>query len=166
MRHGILASSAFWLGSLSFPSLAQVCVPELNLIRVGDTQVTDAFGVALAVDGDTAVIGAPFHDELGANAGAAYVFVFNGTDWVQQAKLLALNGSSGNEFGRSVAMDGDTVVVGAPGGTTDRAYVFVRQGSTWSQQDELRPPPGAVHLPLRSFGERAWRHDRGRGSDQ
>ena len=89
-------------------------------------------------------------------AGAAYVFVRNGTTWSQQAYLKASNTDAGDAFGYSVAVSGDTVVVGAyaevqqapPGLTATRAttapcgagaaYVFVRNGATWSQQAYLK----------------------------
>jgi hypothetical protein len=70
--------------------------------------------------------------------GAAYVFVLSGGVWSQQAELTG-SSVSGGEFGFSVAIDGSTVVVGAPyqTGVSGAAYVFVRSGSSWSQQAEL-----------------------------
>ena len=65
--------------------------------------------------GDTVVVGAPY-DDVGANAdqGSAYVFVRSGAAWSQQQKLTASDGAAGDYFGYSVAISGDTVVVGAP----------------------------------------------------
>ncbi len=88
-------------------------------------------------------------------SGAAYVFVRSGTTWSQQAYLKASNTDAGDRFGSSVAVSGDTVVVGAHGEDSNAtgvngnqsdnsavhagaAYVFVRNGTTWSQQAYLK----------------------------
>ena len=76
----------------------------------------DEFGYSVAIDGNTAVVGAPGSN---SNAGAAYVFVFTEAAaaddgvWSQVAKLTASDGAATDEFGYSVAVDGDTIVVGA-----------------------------------------------------
>lgn len=80
-----------------------------------DGAAQDNFGAAVDVDGDFAVIGAPFDDDKGPNAGAAYLYQRDprGRGWVQRKKLLASDGYSGDEFGRSVALEGATTVVGS-----------------------------------------------------
>ncbi|MEX2464272.1 MAG: post-COAP-1 domain-containing protein, partial [Gaiellaceae bacterium] len=91
----------------------------------------DRFGQSVAIDGDTVVAGAPFHD-VGAivNQGSASVFVRSGGVWTQQQQLTASDGAAFADFGLSVAIDGDTIVVGAPfdavGANVDQgsAYVF------------------------------------------
>jgi hypothetical protein len=90
------------------------------------------FGYSVAIDGDTAIVGAP-------GAGAAYVFVQTGTTWTQQAVLSA----SGGSFGAAVAVNGDTAIIGAPSTALDdgAAYIFARSGETWTQQAELTPLP-------------------------
>ena len=131
----------------------------------------DEFGRSVAVSGDTVVVGAPREgsDATGVNgsegdwntlweAGAAYVFVRNNGQWIQQAYLKASNTGhgDGDNFGRSVAVSGDTVVIGAPLEDSDAtgvdgsqgdvddyfdagaAYVFVRAAETWSQQAFLK----------------------------
>jgi hypothetical protein len=99
-------------------------------------------------------------DNSASGAGAAYVFVRNGTNWTQQAYLKAPNAESGDSFGRAVAVSGDTIVVGASGESSNQttsslgigassdnsasgagaAYVFVRSGGTWTQQAYLKAP--------------------------
>ena len=75
--------------------------------------------------------------------GEAYVFVRSGTTWILQQKLVASDPSVGDSFGASVALSGDTVLVGAylndvpAGGNEGSAYVFVRSGTTWSEQQKL-----------------------------
>ena len=111
----------------------------------------DAFGVSVALDGDTAVIGAWLADTpAGIDAGAAYVFVRTGNVWTSQQKLTPPDGAIHDHFGVSVAVSGDTVVVGAPGHATasgsdaGSAYVFVRSGTVWTQQWRLEASNGAM----------------------
>lgn len=106
------------------------------------------FGSGMAVWGDTVVVGSGLDDELAWDAGSVYVFVRSGTTWTQQAKLLAPDGHEHDYFGDTVAISGDTIVVGAPGydeptppfgGTWEGAvYVFVRTGTSWTFQSELK----------------------------
>ncbi|EYF00960.1 hypothetical protein [Chondromyces apiculatus] len=110
-------------------------------------------GASLAISGDTAVIGAPRATVAAVGeAGAAYVFTRTGGAWVEQQKLTAsyLPGSPvAARFGASVAISGDTVVIGAPApmpvGSPGRAYVFTRSGSTWTQQQQLTPADGQAN---------------------
>jgi hypothetical protein len=114
-----------------------------------DGMQNDWLGVSVAVSGDTAVISANGVDDLGTGAGAAYVFVRSGTSWTQQAKLLADDGASFDTFGYSVAVSGDTAVIGAYGrddlgDRSGAAYVFVRSGTSWTQQAKLLADDGAA----------------------
>ena len=104
----------------------------------------DAFGGAVFVHGNTAIVGANGHSHNGLRfAGAAYVFVREGTTWVEQAKLTADDAASSDSFGKSVALFNDTIVVGAPLADVDgkkdagAAYVFAREGGTWKRQVKL-----------------------------
>lgn len=115
-------------------------------ILAGDRSRFDEFGNAVAVDGDTIVVGANGADDPnGEHAGAAYVFTLSSSGWAQQAKLVASDGTRGDQFGYSVALDGDTIVIG-PFGVDDpeggSAYVFTRDGSTWSETTLLTPDDG------------------------
>ena len=105
-----------------------------------DGAAFDQFGSAVAISGDTAVIGAPYDN---SHQGSVYVFVRSGNTWTQQARLFASDGAANDEFGWSVAIDGDTIVVGADAddvfANTDQgsAYVFTRAGTTWTEQAHL-----------------------------
>ena len=137
-------------------------------LKASNTGSNENFGLfSVAISRDTIVIGAPYEpsnatgvnadqsDNSAPGAGAAYVFVRSGTNWTQQAYLKASNTDSGDMFGESVSLDGDTLVVGAPGESSSAtgvngdqsdnstsgagaAYVFVRSGTTWSQQAYLK----------------------------
>ena len=107
-----------------------------------DLSEFDRFGASVALDGDTMVIGAPGESGQFLAEGAAYVFTRSGTAWVEQAKLKAAFPQDTDVFGVSVAVDGDTVVVGSLRDTVDvggqgSAYVFTRTGSSWTQQAVL-----------------------------
>jgi hypothetical protein len=109
---------------------------EETILTPSDSTSDDDFGGAVAVDGDTAVVGAPVQDVAGeTNQGAAYVYVRNGTTWTEQAKLLGSDSDALDHFGASVAIAGDTIVVGGDIGNV--AYVFVRNGTTWVEQTRL-----------------------------
>lgn len=107
----------------------------------------DGFGFRVALAGDTAVVGAYFATVDGKpQQGAAYVFVRTGTTWSQQQKLVANDGAKGDQFGQSLALAGETVVVGAATSSIQgAAYVFVRSGTTWHQQQKLVANDGAVN---------------------
>ncbi|MEI7813783.1 MAG: FG-GAP repeat protein, partial [Coriobacteriia bacterium] len=96
----------------------------------------DFFGESVALSGDTVVIGMTQQNN---NNGAAYVFTRSGTTWTQRAELTASDGASGDRFGGSVALSGDTVVIGAryANGGKGAAYVFTGSGATWTQQTKF-----------------------------
>ena len=136
-------------------------------LKASNTNAGDLFGASVALSGETLVVGA-YQESSNATgvdgnqfnnsstwAGAAYVFVRNGTVWTQQAYLKASNTGSGDQFGESLAIAGETIVVGAsseassaPGVNGNQAdnsatragaaYVFVRSGTAWSQQAYLK----------------------------
>ncbi len=105
-----------------------------------DSGPGDVLGSSVAIHGDTIVVGAPGQDPSGVfGAGSAYVFVRTGTTWTQQAKLIASNAAANDNFGTSVAVFEDTIVVGAPNKYVDwpsrgMVYVFRRNGTTWTQE--------------------------------
>src|SRR4030095_3574942 len=99
------------------------------------------------ISGDTLVVGAPLDNGAGGSQqGSAYVFVRSGGVWSQQQKLEAPDAGEGDDFGLSVAISGDTVVVGAPfddgaaGVLQGSAYIFARSDGVWSQQQKLEAP--------------------------
>src|ERR1051325_547828 len=137
-------------------------------LKASKTEANDNFGHSVAISGGTAVVGAPYEsskatcangdqsDNSAAYAGAAYAFVRNGTSWSQQAYLKASNTDPYDRFGYSVAISGDSIVVGSPyeasnatginGNERDNsaqdygaAYFFARNGANWGQPAYLKP---------------------------
>jgi hypothetical protein len=145
--------------------------------KASNTDTLDQFGFAVSLSGDTLAVGAlgEASNARGVNgnqannsasfAGAVYVFVRNATTgtWSQQAYLKASNTETGDEFGISVSLSGNTLAVGASSedsGTASNqnsnavqdsgaAYVFVRNGTTWSQQAYLK---ASSTRPFAHFG--------------
>jgi hypothetical protein len=145
-------------------------------VKASNTGSADSFGSAVALSGDTMVVGAPSEgsaaqavenvagtsftqdDDSADHAGAAYVFVLRDGRWQQQAYLKASNAEAFDYFGDRVAISGDRIVVGArwessastgvddtspgPGDNSamasGAAYVFVRSGDTWAQEAYLK----------------------------
>ncbi|GEP41115.1 choice-of-anchor D domain-containing protein [Brevifollis gellanilyticus] len=114
------------------------------MLNADDASEGLEFGNAVAISGDSIIVGACWADLtigwLRQGAGCAYVFTRTGTTWSQQAKLIASDASDDDLFGSSVAISGDTALIGAERGdvnSTGTAYVFVRNGSVWSQQTRL-----------------------------
>jgi FG-GAP repeat/Abnormal spindle-like microcephaly-assoc'd, ASPM-SPD-2-Hydin len=114
-------------------------------LTASDGEAGDNFGDAVALNGSTLVVGAYYH-QVGSNnyQGAAYVFVESSGAWSQKSELTASDGGAGDNFGDAVAVNGSTIVVGAPGsnGSQGAAYVFLESGGTWSQQAELTASDG------------------------
>jgi len=106
-------------------------------LKASDAAASDAFGWSVALDGDLLVVGAPAEARTGR--GAAYVFRRVSGEWSEQARIEATDGDPGDAFGRSVAIAGDTVAVGAPldDGPDDTAtdsgavHVFGPSGRDW-----------------------------------
>lgn len=121
------------------------------VLTASDATSGDGFGSSVALADGTALIGTPGH-EVGGQffAGAVYVFTQSGTDWSQQAEIGDPEPVEGDLFGSSVALDGDTALIGAPssfaGGQSSAGavYVFQGAGASWSQQARLVDPDGST----------------------
>lgn len=110
--------------------------------------VGERFGIAASLSGDRIAVGA---DHANSRAGAVYVFVRNGGAWTQESRLTADDALGNDAFGTSVAIDGDTLLVGAPvkhraspvSYANGAAYVFTRGAGGWTQQAKLTDAAGA-----------------------
>ncbi|RPI18973.1 MAG: hypothetical protein EHM61_28575, partial [Acidobacteria bacterium] len=109
-----------------------------------DYQANSNYGYAVDISGDDIIVGAYNHDvgsPLVSNVGTAWIYHFDGTNWVQQGKLLPPVGDrvASQRFGYSVAIDGDMALVGAagPNGSIGKAYSFRRTGGVWEEPVEL-----------------------------
>ncbi len=117
---------------------------EQAKLTANDASPNDTFGMSVALSDDTAFIGAHGDDSAaGVDVGSAYVFARNGSNWDQQAKLIANDAVAKSHFGNSVRLSGDTALVGVywnfetGDSPTGSAYIFTRNGTAWSQQAKL-----------------------------
>jgi len=109
----------------------------------------DAFGFSVSISGDTALVGAVGDDDDGSSSGSAYVFRYNGSNWVEEPKFTASDGAAGDEFGFSVSISGDTALVGAhgdddAGASSGSAYVFRYNGSNWVEEPKFTASDAAA----------------------
>jgi len=114
----------------------------------------DYFGTSIAIEGNTIAIGA-FNDDLDESDivngyGSVYIFTLDDNGWSQQAKLVASDGEVHDHFGSSIAIKGNTVVIGAPDDDVKgkeaqgAAYTFTRNGGNWKQQSKLVASDGTA----------------------
>lgn len=143
-------------------------------LTAAHTEDRDYYGHAVAISGDTLAIAASREssaatgidgdqaDNSAPGAGAVFIYTRTGTTWSQQAYIKASNAEAGDQFGESLALSGDTLVVsaryedsaatGIDGDEADNTaaqsgavYVFARAGSTWSQQAYIKAPDPDAH---------------------
>ena len=137
------AFAAVVLGSASAP--AQCDPQELAKLLPDYDAEGDNFGYSVAISGTTAIVGAHYDDDNGLSSGSAYLFDI--TTGLQVAKLLANDGAEGDRLGESVAISGDTAIVGALTDSNDNgdysgsAYLF--DTTTGRQIAKLLPGDGA-----------------------
>ncbi|UCD75008.1 MAG: hypothetical protein JSV91_14620 [Phycisphaerales bacterium] len=102
----------------------------------------DEFGWSVDISGDAVLVGAFMDDTNGPLSGSAYVFRYDGAEWIGEAKLLASDGTEVDEFGYAVAVDGDVAIIGAPGDSDQgtyagSAYIFRYDGEFWVEEAKL-----------------------------
>lgn len=120
-----------------------VWVHEQELLA-DDAGIDEQFGFSVALDGERIVVGARWDDAAAPFSGSAYVFRYAGSGWTQEHKLVGHQAQQNDVFGTSVAIRGETIVVGAPqywaaGGAV---YVFRRTGNNWVQAQRIEPAGG------------------------
>jgi hypothetical protein len=122
---------------------------DAGAITESNTLPLSEEATVVALDGDTLVLGAPSAVvDSAQQVGRAFVVLREGSNWTQQAELIPSpdDRAAFDEFGSSVAISGDTAIVGARRHNSDQgaAYVFVRSGTTWTQQAQLTASDGAA----------------------
>lgn len=144
---------SYCLASEQTVALAHPGIPPLVSLHPLNLPPHRSVGNSVAMDLDTAIVGAPGDS---SSTGAAYVFTRALTGgWQEQAELTGSQAASGDEFGISVAVASDTALVGT--GVTDSpaAYVFVRNGTSWTPEARLDVARGVMSVALSSSGDRA-----------
>jgi hypothetical protein len=120
----------------------------------------DGFGRAVAIDGDTIVVGAFFSGQLVGipQSGAVYVYTRTAGVWSQQQKLVASDAAIADNFGTAVAVSGNTLIATSPSddhgsvSSSGSAYVFTRSGTVWTQQQKISDPANTANEFFGSSG--------------
>ncbi len=123
-------------------------IQEVKLLAA-DGAAYDSFGSAVGISGDRVAVAARYDDDGGVNSGSVYIFHFDGSDWVPEAKLHAGDAAPFDDFGCSLSIDGDRILVGArndadKGFDSGSAYLFHRSGSAWTQEAKLTASDGTA----------------------
>lgn len=114
-------------------------------LTASDAAAGDLFGWSISLSGRYAIVGSRSDDTHGSGSGSAYIFELREGEWIQLQKLTASDGVKGANFGYSVFMKGDQVIIGAAyeNEATGSAYVFEREGESWVEQAKLTASDGA-----------------------
>ena len=140
----ICACAEGWLGtSCTIPPWS-----EQQKIVASDGADDEIFGQFVDIDKDTIVVTSRA-DDKGIQSGGVYVYVRSGLSWTFEQKIVASDGEAGDRLGQSVAINGDTIVIGAygdddKGSNSGSVYVYVRLGTTWSLQQKIVPSDGGA----------------------
>ena len=110
-------------------------------LEPSDPGLAAEFGGDVAIDGTKIIVGDAEHYEQG-KGGAAYVFRFDGSSWLEEAKILAPDGEANDRFGDAVALVGTVAVIGAPGdddlgSSSGSVYIFSPPCAVWEQTAKL-----------------------------
>ena len=124
---------------------AQPCAPvESQMMVADDGDVGDGYGWSVDIDANTAVVSSIYEDAIGSDSGSVYVLEYNGSNWDQVQKLVPIGIGSADRVGNCVAIDNDTIVIGASGDDdagsgAGAAYVYTKVNGTWTQTTKLVP---------------------------
>jgi hypothetical protein len=157
---GLIDEPSLWSRALSAAEIAEIVnrssagkcdfVPvERAKLTAPTTQANDKFGSSVAVNGTTAVTGAPYSSRLRPFDGSVYVYTRSGPTWTQQARLSPTDPGNVDLNGWAVDVETNTVITGsygnnAVGSDSGAAYVFFRTGTVWAQQAKLVPADAAA----------------------
>ena len=120
---------------------------QITKLTAADGEADDCFGGCVAISGTTAIVGAGWDDDNGADSGSAYIFEQTATGWEQVTKLTASDGDGYDHFGVSVSISNNTVIVGANGDDdkgleSGAAYIFEYTATGWEQVAKLTADKG------------------------
>ncbi|MHC4698192.1 MAG: FG-GAP repeat protein, partial [Planctomycetota bacterium] len=119
---------------------------ERAKLTASDAVANHNFGKSVSVSGDVAVIGAVYDHDGGFYSGSAYAYRYNGSSWIEQAKLTASDAAAYDYFGHSVSVSGDVAVIGAYGDRIDSGsvYVYRYNDSSWIEEAKLTASDAAA----------------------
>ena len=119
---------------------------EEQKLTASDAAATVSFGASVSVSGNVTVVGANKDNDMANDAGAAYVYRYNGNTWAEEQKLTASDGAEFDYFGHAVANHGDWAMIGAPqhDEQSGSVYMYRFNGNGWVEVQKLAASDGAV----------------------
>ena len=148
MNDGVIIGSITWQAD-ALTTVLQPLVLEEALLAPQDGIIPEGFGSAVAISGDDAAVGSAMAAINGAGSGAVHLFKRVGSAWTESARLVPSDGEAKDNFGVSVAISGDRVIVGSfkedhLGKNAGAAYIFSRTPSGWVEEAKLMAADGAA----------------------
>jgi len=146
-----LASLIIFSAGLVSTAYSKNLLPmQLKELHASDSAPHDNYGIIVALSTDTAVIGTPFDNSHSFNAGSVYVYTRSHRTWTLQQKLIASDSAPGDQFGWSLALQSNTLLIGARfdddrGYNSGSVYVYIRNGDVWIEQQKLSASDGSVN---------------------
>lgn len=138
------------LALTSYHSFAAIELSPNQKITPNTGIAGDSYGWSVALDGDTLMVGSVYDGTAADDAGAVYVYTWNGTKWGFLQKLLASDAAVDDELGVAIALEGDTAMISAvydadKGYRSGAVYIFERDAITglWGEVQKLVPDDGA-----------------------
>lgn len=147
---GRLCLAGLALVAAPTPADAQCEREEQQVLLPAVVKTGDIFGGAVEMDGDVALVANEWDDDFGTNSGSAFFYRHDGTQWQEEQQVFAADAQAGDNFGRSVDIQGNVGVVGAhwddtkDGKDAGSVYVFEFDGTTWNQVQKLRASNGGA----------------------
>ncbi len=109
---------------------------ERQELTASDRAIGDYFGCSVSISGDTLIVGAYGAD---STMGAAYIYKWNGSNWLERQELMASDRAIADQFGISVSISSGSLIAGANGanGSKGAAYIYQWNGLSWLERREL-----------------------------
>ena len=125
-----------------------IWMPTTTLLA-SDGSNSDSFGISVSLSTDRILVGANGNDDSGSSSGSAYVFEVTGGVWTETEKITASDAQTGDNFGYSVSLNGNRMVIGAykdddNGVDSGSVYQFDYNGSTWIEKNKLIASDGQL----------------------
>jgi len=129
---------------LSFLFIMSTGLAQVTKINAPDYTVEDCFGWSVSIYGDYAIIGNVYDDDNDIQSGSAYIYLYDGSNWVEQDKIIASDGGFADYFGYAVSIHDDQLISGAYRDfvgpvRSGSAYIYHRSGSEWIEAARLVP---------------------------
>jgi plastocyanin len=123
---------------------------QIQKLIASDASAADQFGSAVSISENRVIVGASLDDDNGSNSGAAYIYELDNGSWVEMQKLTAADAAAGDNFGYTVSISGDNVIIGSSldddnGSNSGSAYIYELSNGTWLEVQKLTAADAAAN---------------------